>query len=85
MNNENNTRTTLTTHNPSNCIKDIRQILISDKKQIGFLSRAKFYKASNVPKSADPEVSTQWRNDIVEPEREYKKLVELWRNNTFSI
>jgi hypothetical protein len=43
-------------------------------------SRVKFYKASNTPKSSDPLVSQLWKDEKENIEDNYKKLVNLWRN-----
>jgi DNA helicase HerA-like ATPase len=46
-------------------------------------SRVQFYKLSNAPKSADPEVSKEWSNSYTQNEDDYKQLVSLWRNKKF--
>jgi hypothetical protein len=43
-------------------------------------SRVKFFKAANSPKSADPLVSDKWRLERENLIGEYKKLLDLWRN-----
>ena len=48
-------------------------------------SRVQFYKLSNAPKSADPEVSKEWRRTYLIDENEYKQLVSLWRNKKFFV
>ncbi|GHS87091.1 ATPase [Synergistales bacterium] len=46
-------------------------------------SRVQFYKLSNAPKSADPEVTKKWNNEHMQSEDDYKQLVSLWRNKQF--
>lgn len=46
-------------------------------------SRIQFYKLSNAPKSADPEVTSKWSKDCSQNEDDYKQLVSLWRNKKF--
>ena len=46
-------------------------------------SRIKFYKASNAPKGSDPRPSEKWLLEIKDKEKQYKKLVRLWRNQQF--
>jgi DNA helicase HerA-like ATPase len=48
-------------------------------------SRVQFYKLSNAPKSADPEVTKEWSNDYLQNEDDYKQLVSLWRNKKFRL
>jgi len=44
-------------------------------------SRVKFEKISKAPKSADPEVSKEWRKDRPDQkEKDFEKAVDLWRN-----
>ena len=43
-------------------------------------SRVKFYKASNTPKSSDPLASKLWKDEKENIGDNYKKLVNLWRN-----
>jgi len=43
-------------------------------------SRVRFYKASNTPKSSDPLASERWREEKKNVLKEYKKLLDLWRN-----
>lgn len=47
-------------------------------------SRVKFYKVANAPKSEDPIASEKWMMDKKEIEKEYKTLVDLWRNQQFN-
>ncbi len=45
-------------------------------------SRVKFYKIPNAPRSRDPQVSVQWKND--KPlKNEYKEMLRFWRNQIF--
>jgi DNA helicase HerA-like ATPase len=46
-------------------------------------SRVQFYKLSNSPKSADPEVTKAWSKSYPQDEDDYKQLVSLWRNKKF--
>lgn len=46
-------------------------------------SRIKFDKISHAPKSSDPQVSVQWKNDRPDS-KDYEKAVLLWRNQRFS-
>jgi DNA helicase HerA-like ATPase len=46
-------------------------------------SRVQFYKLSNAPKSADPEVTKEWSGTYTQNENDYKQLVSLWRNKKF--
>jgi DNA helicase HerA-like ATPase len=46
-------------------------------------SRVQFYKLSNAPKSADPEITKEWSNTYTQDEDDYKQLVSLWRNKKF--
>jgi hypothetical protein len=48
-------------------------------------SRVQFYKLPNAPKSADPEVTKEWRNPQLRSENDYKHLVSLWRNKKFKM
>jgi hypothetical protein len=48
-------------------------------------SRVQFYKLSNAPKSADPEVTKEWSNVYLQNEDDYKQLVSLWRNKKFKM
>jgi len=48
-------------------------------------SRIKFFKASNAPKGADPKASEKWTLEKKEMEKDYKTLVDLWRNQQFNI
>lgn len=43
-------------------------------------SRIQFYKLSNAPKSADPDVSEQWMKDKKVTVGDYGKLLSNWRN-----
>jgi hypothetical protein len=48
-------------------------------------SRVKFEKISKAPKSADPNVSEEWRKDRPEnKEKDFEKAVDLWRNQKFN-
>ena len=46
-------------------------------------SRIQFYKLSNAPKSADPEVSKLWQKEYSPNIDDYKLLISLWRNKKF--
>jgi hypothetical protein len=48
-------------------------------------SRVQFYKLSNAPKSADPEVTKEWSKEHLSCEDDYKQLVSLWRNKKFKM
>ncbi|MEN6349881.1 MAG: ATP-binding protein [Syntrophomonas sp.] len=43
-------------------------------------SRVQFYKLANAPKSSDPKVSEKWMEEKIVKLEDYKKLVQLWRN-----
>ncbi|CEA12734.1 ATP-binding protein [Methanobacterium formicicum] len=47
-------------------------------------SRVKFYKAHNTPKSSDPLPSDLWLNKKEDINDNYKKLLNLWRNQRFN-
>jgi len=48
-------------------------------------SRVKFEKISKSPKSADPNVSKEWRKNRPESkEKDFEKAVDLWRNQKFN-
>jgi DNA helicase HerA-like ATPase len=47
-------------------------------------SRVQFYKLSNAPKSADPEVTKAWSKNHTSSD-DYKRLVSLWRNKKFKM
>lgn len=46
-------------------------------------SRVQFYKLSNAPKGADPNVSECWQAETDTEVEAYKKLVTLWQNQKF--
>jgi DNA helicase HerA-like ATPase len=48
-------------------------------------SRVQFYKLSNAPKSADPEVTKEWSKKYLSSEDDYKQLIFLWRNKKFEM
>ena len=48
-------------------------------------SRIQFYKLSNAFKGAEPSVSKQWSDSVVDNENAYKDLVTLWRNKKFEL
>ena len=48
-------------------------------------SRVKFYKLSNAPKSADPEITKEWGKSHILSKEDYKQLVSLWRNKKFEM
>ena len=45
-------------------------------------SRVKFYKVSHAPKSSDPIVSDEWKNERPDT-NEYKIVVSNWRKQNF--
>jgi DNA helicase HerA-like ATPase len=48
-------------------------------------SRVKFQKISKAPKSADPNVSKEWRKNRPEnKEKDFEKAIDLWRNQKFN-
>jgi DNA helicase HerA-like ATPase len=48
-------------------------------------SRIQFNKLANSPKSSDPQISKQWKQNYVQGDDSYKNLVSLWRNKKFEM
>lgn len=46
-------------------------------------SRIQFFKLTNAPKGADPNVSACWQSEINSSEEVYQNLVTLWQNQKF--
>ncbi len=47
-------------------------------------SRVKFNKITNAPKSTDPKASEQWVKTIDNPQEEYQRTIQFWRNQNFN-
>lgn len=48
-------------------------------------SRVKFFKIANAPKSSDPKASERWLESIDNKEKEYKTLLNSWRNKNYKL
>jgi len=48
-------------------------------------SRVKFFKIANAPKSSDPKASEKWLESIDNKEKEYKTLLNSWRNKNYKL